>query len=260
MFAKLLKHEWRATGGILGVLSLCALGAGAVGGLMLRLLVEAAENSRSNPLNAFSPSVLLFVGLGLVVYSVGGSILLYHRFYKTKFTDEGYLTFTLPVKSSEIFLSSLVNTLIWSLIIILVVCASVFIIAAIGFWEQLVELDILEELEYLLEELNAEAILNLALGAVNSVCTIVLVMSCITMGAVAAKKHKLLAAVGIFYGASTVKNTMSTIIMVTLMNDVESFQGAITASTVSNAAMGILFAVGGYFLSVYLMNHKLNLP
>jgi uncharacterized membrane protein YsdA (DUF1294 family) len=33
MFAKLLKHEWKATWGILGMLSLCALG-GSLGGLL----------------------------------------------------------------------------------------------------------------------------------------------------------------------------------------------------------------------------------
>ena len=39
MFAKLLKHEWKANGGLLSILSAGALGAGLLGALVLRLLI-----------------------------------------------------------------------------------------------------------------------------------------------------------------------------------------------------------------------------
>ena len=264
MFAKLLKHEWKATWGILGVLSLCALGAGALGALMLRLLISAADSNHANPLNAISPTVLIFVILGLIVYSVGGSLVLYYRFYKNKFTDEGYLTFTLPAKSWEIFLASLVNMLVWSLLIGLVVCVSVALIFIFGLWEFLKDTISLMELEKMVEELlemvDGEVILNLVMNAANFVSGIVLVMCCITLGAVAAKKHKLLAAVGIYYGVSMVRNTVSTVVLAGTMNAAQTFQEVMTVSSVCNGVIGILFGVGGYFLSVYLMDHKLNLP
>ena len=260
MFAKLLKHEWKATWGILGMLSLCALGAGVVGAVMLRLLIDAAETNQNNPLNAISPSVLMFVLLGLMVYSVGGSILLYFRFYKNKFTDEGYLTFTLPAKSWEIFLASLVNILIWSVIIGLVVCVSVGLILVLGLGDLVKNIFPADAWQQLLESVDGEVILNLAMNAVNAVSNVVVIMACITLGAVAAKKHKLLAAVGIYYGASTVRNTVSTIVMASTMESAQTFEKVMTVSSVSNALIGVLFAVGGYFLSVYLMDHKLNLP
>ena len=260
MFAKLLKHEWKATWGILGMLTLCALGAGVVGAVMLRLLIDAAETNQNNPLNAISPSVLMFVLLGLMVYSVGGGILLYFRFYKNKFTDEGYLTFTLPAKSWEIFLASLVNILIWSVIIGLVVCVSVGLILVLGLGELMKDIFPADAWQQLLESVDGEVILNLAMNAVNAVSNVVVIMACITLGAVAAKKHKLLAAVGIYYGASTVRNTVSTIVMASTMESAQTFEKVMTVSSVSNAVIGVLFAVGGYFLSVYLMDHKLNLP
>ena len=40
MFAKLLKHEWKANGGLLSILSAGALGAGLLGALVLRLLLH----------------------------------------------------------------------------------------------------------------------------------------------------------------------------------------------------------------------------
>ena len=260
MFAKLLKHEWKATWGILDMLSLCALGAGVVGAVMLRLLIDAAETNQNNPLNAISPSVLMFVLLGLMVYSVGGSILLYFRFYKNKFTDEGYLTFTLPAKSWEIFLASLVNILIWSVIIGLVVCVSVGVILVLGLGDLVKDIFPADAWQQLLESVDGEVILNLAMNAVNAASNVVVIMACITLGAVVAKKHKLLVAVGFYYAASTVRNTVSTIVMASTMESAQTFEKVMTVSSVSNAVIGVLFAVGGYFLSVYLMDHKLNLP
>ena len=260
MFAKLLKHEWKATWGILGVLSLCALGAGAVGALMLRLLVSAADGKQVDLLGMLAPTVLMFAILGLLVYSAGGSIVLYYRFYKNKFTDEGYLTFTLPAKSWEIFLASALNILLWTMIIGLVMAVSIGLIVVLGMWEYMKDVLTLDTLEELLEMVDGEVILNLAMYAVNFVSGIVLAMCCITLGAVAAKKHKLLAAVGIYYGASVLRNTMSTVAMAAAMNNATDFASVMTASNVSNAVVGLLFGVVGYFLSVYLMDHKLNLP
>ena len=114
--------------------------------------------------------------------------------------------------------------------------------------------------QQLLESVDGEVILNLAMNAVNAASNVVVIMACITLGAVVAKKHKLLVAVGFYYAASTVRNTVSTIVMASTMESAQTFEKVMTVSSVSNAVIGVLFAVGGYFLSVYLMDHKLNLP
>ena len=45
MFTKLLKYEWRATRGMLGLMCLISLGAALAGGGTLRYLVWAGEQS-----------------------------------------------------------------------------------------------------------------------------------------------------------------------------------------------------------------------
>ena len=52
------------------------------------------------------------------------NVLAYMRFYKNLFTDEGYLTFTLPVKRSTLLISKMLNIAIWSVgsLILLGVC------------------------------------------------------------------------------------------------------------------------------------------
>lgn len=260
MFAKLLKYEWKATSGTLSVLGLCFLGASAVTAVLLRIWLGMEEGMAGTLMGMFVASLLLFLGMGLVVYSIGGLILLLIRFYKHKFTDEGYLTFTLPAKSRDIFLSALVNTLAWMLFITLVVIASVVIVALVGLWDELVENHVFEVAEEILKQVNGETILNLVMVVVNSAANIVVMMCCITMGAVGVKKHKLLVSVGIFYAVSTVRNSVSTTIMMFTMMDLQDFQTVMTRSNACEFFVGLVFAVAGYFLSIHMMEKKLNLP
>ena len=121
MFAKLLKYEWKATSKLLGVLSLAALGVGVVGTSVLKILVVSFADGIGDGLEGFIPVILIpamiMIVFALIAYAFGSVIILMYRFYKNKFTDEGYLTFTLPVNSHQIFLSSLLNMLIWLMII-----------------------------------------------------------------------------------------------------------------------------------------------
>jgi hypothetical protein len=50
------------------------------------------------------------------------------RFYKNLMSDEGYLMFTLPVKSSHLINSKLIVSLMWNIVSVLVVIASLFIL------------------------------------------------------------------------------------------------------------------------------------
>jgi hypothetical protein len=160
MFTKLLKHEWKSTGKLLGILSLGALGIGVLAAVVLRLLVtygEAAWDSDS-VLVLVIPMLgmmLFFMFLGLVVYSVGTMIYLLIRFYKNKFTDEGYLTFTLPVNSRQIFLSSAVYILVWQVISGLVVAVAVGIAILFGTAQNgTINTEILRTLEFTVSEFS----------------------------------------------------------------------------------------------------------
>ena len=125
MFSKLLKHEWKANWGLMSILTLAAVGVGILGTIALRVLVnygDAITQSESVlVLLLFPLSTLVFVSyMGIAVYVAAVGFVLMYRFYKHKFTDEGYLTFTLPVKTNHIFLSSGLNMVIWTVIAFLV--------------------------------------------------------------------------------------------------------------------------------------------
>lgn len=286
MFSKLLKHEWKANWGLMSVLALAVIGAALVGIIALRVLVNygdmISESESFLVLLLFPLGMLVFASfVSLVIYVVAVSYVLLFRFYKNKFTDEGYLTFTLPVNSHQIFLSSALNMLIWwvisiVLMVILFACMILFGTATDG----LVNMDMIrsfKNMEYVWEALgeifgqilgDSYGVLGLVTVVVTPVYSVVLWMTCITLGAVVAKKHKILAAIGISYGANIVLNIVSSVvsvlpslILIGNPNPGEAeMQAYFTLSSVVQLVLLAGVAVGGYFLSTHLMKHKLNLP
>ena len=134
MFTKLLKQDWRARWGVLGVLCLICLSAAVLGGGSMRYLVWASNQSETMKL----PTVLCVLAMvmsfvAIAVCCVAQLFFQLWRFYKSCFTDEGYLTFTLPVTTHEILLSSLINTFLGVLLMVVVACVSLGGLLLLGF-------------------------------------------------------------------------------------------------------------------------------
>ena len=284
MFSKLLKYEWKASWRLLSILSLAAIGAALVGTIALRVLVNYGDRlSESNSyltLLLMPLSLLVFVSfMVLVIYAAAVLFVLLFRFYKNKFTDEGYLTFTLPVTNHQIFLSSAVNMLIWSVISVVLVILLFVVMILIGTSTSgFINMELIRDIQSMEEIWRALAqaygkilgdsygILTLISILLTPVYNVVLAMTCITLGAVVAKKHKILAAIGIYYGANTVLSILSSAIttvpsLMFIGNDGLAFSDRyFTLTMVAQLLIYAAVIVGGYFLSTKLMKNKLNLP
>jgi hypothetical protein len=263
----------------LGILSIGALGLGVLAAVVLRILVvygEAALDSDSL-LVLVIPMLgitLFFMFLALVVYSVGTIIYLMIRFYKNKFTDEGYLTFTLPVNSRQIFLSSAVYILIWQILSGLVVSLAVGIALLFGTAQDgMINWEIFESLDFAVsgfdwifgvEAYEGYLFMSILKSVAAWMATTVIMMTCVTVGAVAAKRHKLLASIGIYYGVNIVINGITGVVsfLVMLMSVASEtyYKSVLTGGAVVEVLLQIGLMLGGYFLSTYLMKNKLNLP
>lgn len=260
MFAKLLKHEIKSVAALLGMLCLGCLGVGVVGGVILRYLVQTPSWKISEVLEALLPLILAFMFLAIIVFAAGGWIYLCINFYKRKFTDEGYLTFTLPVSAWQIYLSSFLNFLLWYILIGLAVAGSLGCVFFIGFvntevWHNLVVEMEFAELWEILEELD---MFNSAYAFIQFITGILVVMNCITVGAVVAKKHKALAAFAAYYIVSMMTSVISTVISV-VTYVIEPIQMLHNMQLV-NMLISCILGLGGAVLSVWLMKKKLNLP
>ena len=274
MFSKLLKHDFKANAGLLSLLAGCALGVGCVAAVILRLLTTHWEKlmAQDSFVLLLIPAFLflLFAYLAIVFYSAASQYILLFRFYKSRFTDEGYLMFTLPVKTSHIFLSGAVNLLIWSLISLIVVCASLAIAIGLGpVWTP----EALEEVRWVFSDMQlgaADAIppgyvfctILYALSAV--VYAVITPLSAVVLGATVAKKHKVLAIIGVMIGLSMVTSTVTGIISgISQFLIITSAKNMFLYMKLTPLLSGIFLlgmSVGGYFLSVYLMKRRLNLP
>lgn len=258
MFLKLFKHEWKSVAGTLVICSVAALGVGVIGAVLLNLLRNSLMNQTDFELETVFVIFLPFVYIALIGYLAGAEIFLFNRFYREKFTDRGYLTFTLPVRSWKIFLSSALNIALWTIVVMVVFYCSMYITFFFGMNDT--ELFTDGYVSYYLEEISA---LQTVSSAVSFLSGIVVLMSCITLGAKLAKKHKIMAAIGIYYGISIVQNVLSTVILVSVFNasgDADAAIAAVESTYICEIIVNSLMMAGGFWLSTWLMEKKLNLP
>lgn len=274
MFAKLLKHEWRSTREMLGILCLISLGASLLGGLTMCYLfyVSSHDGGGNDALEILSVLFMIAAMIALAVVGVAAVVVYMGRFYKSRFTDEGYLTFTLPVNTHQNLLASLVNTAIGMVLITLVICLSgclwmVIAFAGVeGFYPTVREHfpELWEKFWSLVQThageipwgVMARGMLSALTGAINS---LVMLMLAVTVGSLIAKKHKILAAVGVFYGI----HVLISIATAFLMSATVALSGGALAAMSGyfgrTALLMTALSLGGYFLMYWLVDRKLNL-
>ncbi len=265
MFAKLLKYEFRSNATTCSILSLCVLGVSVLGGFGLRYLISNGSEMPDGA-SVSASMALVAVFFSLFAYVAAVYVMQLVRFYKNKFTDEGYLTFTLPVNVHQIFLSSALSLLLWTLIsgLVLALCILImYLFATVG-------MDWMNEIYYITEPVYEDIYPDgygwvLALTGISiTAFGVILPLSCLTVGASIAKKHKILAAFGIYYGISVVLNWIQSILMLSsvfesAISDADRYMELMMEQQALTAAIQLLAAVGGYFLSTWLMKRKLNL-
>ncbi|MBO1264261.1 hypothetical protein J3A84_04275 [Proteiniclasticum sp. SCR006] len=136
MLSKLMKYELRATARYF----LPIYGAIIVFSMLIG--IRGVNDTYRNILSVILPMALglSFMGLGVMTL-----IMVVKRFDSNLLGDEGYLMFTLPVKSQSIILSKLLTSMIWILSSALVFFLSMGIIT----WKEFNLREILEELSNL---------------------------------------------------------------------------------------------------------------
>lgn len=268
MLEKLLKYEIRATARTFLPLY----------GLILLLAVvnRALFQSAANQMNLFNipRAITMTVYVVLIVAMfVMTLVVTIQRFYKNLLGDEGYLSFTLPVKTHSQIDAKMIVTLLWSVLSILVAAASIFIIASDAdtlasfsrFCAGVAEL-------YSRYGLHAHLIAFevVALCVVDFASGVLHIYASIAVGNLAGR-HKQLAAFGAFIGFSVVEQIFVLIF-------VEAFGGSISGyfrafhysseyfptAPVEIALLGMIaysavFFAAFYFITDWILSRKLNL-
>lgn len=133
MLGKLFKYDFKALAKVLlpvHVALLLVIAVGVLSGVYAGL-GDASTYSYSvvsgqrtfSVLKTISLCVFFFCMLLYVVAYFATWVVIIHRYYKNFFTDEGYLTFTLPVKARTLFASKVLASIVWLLIDLLLLYA-----------------------------------------------------------------------------------------------------------------------------------------
>lgn len=296
MLGKLMKYEWKniwkaGTLMLLGMLVVTVIGCVVLrmpGGVVTGLLDNNDINATQSwfVLSSFVATLILYV-IMLLASTWGMLIFLGIRFYRSMYTDEGYLSHTLPVTANQLFLSKILVSGVWYLFISIGIGISVVALVVslmtgllnIGelssvltqyngnIWEFLAdafyELGRTYEEEMGINLLHYGITLLLAYVA-GPFITMVTLFGALTIGQLSSK-HKgfmgILAYAGLTILSSIIGSTVQSAFM--FGTNVMSSSGGFSVTTNMaydiNVITSLLIAAIMYGVSYYIMNRKLNL-
>lgn len=261
MFGKLMKAEWRASRRVIGALCAVVLISGALLGLLGNLLLREENGNWQLPgfvnvlFSLLSVAAVLAVALSLaasVFYALW-------RYYRSRFTEEGYLTYTLPVNNHQLMLSSILASVLEILLVGLATVAAVAvafgIFAAELPWNEVdwgLVWSRFEELLHGLHPVVGDVLLVLLNIVLMCLATLLTLMLAVTIGATAAKKHPVLLAIAVYYGLSLVR-------MAAYLNAADAAYLSSRATLAALAGVNAAVMLIAYFWMYYLTSRRLNL-
>ncbi len=284
---KLLKYDLKAIGRLWWIIAVASVVLSILGGLSLRISVDNLMQDNEAPI--ISVFLLLFgiISIFIVVAGTLATLFLTHaRFYKNLFTDEGYLTFTLPVTRSSILFSKTLNSFIWQTahFALIALCALIYISLFPRlniFGEGMSFSDLFDVIfpseDFIIFEgvplFNTLVIFEIILLLLStSVFGICLIQLCITIGSIIAKKSKVLVAVVIYIVATNVVGiatqlltVFATVILGNGFYELSDTLGIGGQRALIAIGIMIVFLIIStvtaiiYAVTQHLINHKLNL-
>ena len=261
MLKKLFKHDFRALSRTLFPLQIGILAGGLVASLLVVLTIRLSNASWASEhgsellkgmVMTTSASLSGLIGVAIFASMFITVLLVCIHFYRNFLCDEGYLTFSLPTTASKLLWSKLLTGGLWMLINMAVVLVTALIFAAFGTTTSgIVNMDVLEAIKYFFTTLLPEASNYVSVPLVIVECVIVGLLGlaaqllelyfAILVGGQIAKKHRILAAIGMYLVINMGVGIISSIFM-----SVVAF-----GEGVWDMALNTASEVGTFFTSVF---------
>ena len=229
MLGKLMKYEWR--GLRLPLLIMLGILAGTT--LLTCLIIFTINPKYDSVATGLSTmslvlSILLYY-FGIIGCSVGTMLIIAIRFYKTTYTDQGYLTHTLPVSSGTLLAAKTITSVLCYLAVLAGVFATILIIIGAilihvsnisGYDKAYIDRMIAEGLSEL--SLSFQEEYGISLGAfiafyvvfmiVACISAIMTVLGCVSLGQLYTK-HRIIGAIIAYFALITVQQFISYLAM-----------------------------------------------
>ena len=290
MLGKLMKYEWKSLYKVCGIMLLSILTVTIIGCIMLSFpgamdIFEGENISDMQPIAWTYTYIISFILYIFMLVGITYGILMYLgvHFYKTMYTDQGYLAHTLPVTPNQLYFAKTFMGALWYFIIEIAVFGSVMalILALAGsvasaegynLWEVLVEH--LPDFKYFFTDFEKETgmsawhyfgtmgltVIIAPFAAVN------MINSALTIGQLS-RKHKAIMGILAYFGITVVNMVISMIVQmcftisatISTMNDPYSSTANVSTTYDISLLISISMAALLYFLSHYIISHKLNM-
>lgn len=276
MLGKLIAYEVRGVWKPALIILVIMAVAGVAGSMSLATVDTLTDNysySSSSVTTDLSVVLTLFtLFAGFIVWAgvVGLFIVAVVRFYRTMFTDEGYLTLTLPVSTAALVMAKyLAGFVIMAAgTALAIILYSMMLAPLTSDYGLSASTTILAMLSGSFGFFDDQAPAAVAAGAVNVIVGIGyqlgLAYLSLTMGAWLAKRHKVAAAVGIYLGISWLLSLMFSVANVLALVGIGDYgweMVTMMTGAVSVAQM-VCYAVAAaacVALSVFLVRRKVDL-
>lgn len=260
MLGKLLKHELYATGKNLVPL----YGITLILSLVNRIFIDI--DIFKGTLEIIPVFMMIAYVVSIIATLFATFVFIVIRFYKNLMSDEGYLMFTLPVKSTQLINSKLITAVIWTVLSVITTFLSLMILLA--------NPERIKDLKDLLDSIMSELKLmfgdkyvlfvveSIFLMIISLFTQILLIYVAITVGHLF-NGHKVLGSFVAYFVINTAVQILITIILVvggylasSNLEEITTIPHLIFPFTIT---INLILSGVYYFASNYIFNKKLNL-
>ena len=227
MLRKLFKYDFKGMGRLIVPFTLLAIAVALVGCAAMfgtKNISGAGLGSMTEfALSAILTIIVITSVVAVIAYSVLCFVAIFVRFYKNFFSDEGYLTFTLPVTTRQLLLSKLFASVLWLIaaVIITVVLAVLMISAGTAPEGTFLNVNIFKDIAEILSAATdgngaGLTIMTAVCAVVQWTCMICMIFLAITIGSTVARKGKVIASVGFYFAINSAVEMIFVIIITVL--------------------------------------------
>lgn len=276
MLKKLLKYDLRFIFKYWWIAAAICLSLSIVGGFCLKAFIESLERDLPEIISTSSILLVILSYVAMAAFLVISIILVFIRYYRNFFSDEGYLTFTLPVKIHTQLNSKVISGTILNIATSIVITLGVLGMLVIALWEELFTKEVIQYIADLFKELFNDItvydivymIEALIIGVLAAVFSNLFLFFCITFASTIAKKARVILAIGIYYAINSTVTFILQMFLLFGMDAVGDYLNripkAIVPLSVSLIGFGIILFISVLCLILYtlqyrMLDRKLNL-
>lgn len=280
MLGKLIKHEFKATARLFIPIFILVTAITVAVRFLADILYDFNEQGTKSG-EIFSMIIAFIFGaalvIGIICLILSGPAVSLYRFYKNVYTDEGYLTNTLPVKPVSILASKLITGIVWTIIsgVIVALCYCIFVTSSkISLFT--VDYDDINNSAYISALFdfisdNIWFIISFMIfGLISVIMSISSVYVSVSIGNLV-NRHKVLISIAVYFFLTIVLGMAIGIILVLAGTDIyetnrvfentETFKlsGEYTVMMWIYSAVLFIISLIELFVTHLIMKHKLNL-